>query len=157
MYSTVAPHGCACVRFILHFSIYQCNTHVSHICNQVCFSFVSLLFVVLVTEAVLGEQAGVLCQRGTDLLLLLEASGVGHLDVAALGGRLVHDLLQPGIELAVHVVCGGGTARVLFVPRVAAILCWDLVQDLGFRLLLAGEGQLPPALIRHGTSREGED
>lgn len=71
---------------------------------------ICLLFMVLATEAVLCEQTWVLGQRGTDLLLLLEASRVGHLDVAALGGRFVHNLLQPGIELAVHVVRRGVVA-----------------------------------------------
>lgn len=110
---------------------------------------------VLIAGVVLCEQVGVLPQRGADLLLLLEATRVGHLDVAALGGRLVHDLLQPGVELAVGVVRGGGVAvaarGVLFVAGVAAVLGRDLVQDLGLGLLLAREGQLPPAGVSHGT------
>lgn len=106
---------------------------------------------VLVTEV---EQIWVLGQRGSDLLLLLEASGVGHLDVAPLGGRFVHDLLQPGVELAVHVVCRRVVALVLLVSGVAAILGRDLVQDLRLRLLLTGEGQLPPAGFSHGTNRD---
>lgn len=111
--------------------------------------FVSLLFMVL---AVLCEQIWVLGQRGTDLLLLLEASRVGDLDVAALGGRFIYNLLQSGIELAVHMVWRGIIARVLFVSRVTAILSRDLIQNLRFRFLLAGEGQLPPAWISHGTN-----
>lgn len=99
--------------------------------------FLRFLFMVLVTEVVLCEQIWVLGQRGADLLLFLEASGVGHLDVAALGGRFIYNLLQPGVEVAVHVVCRGVVARVLFVTGVAAILSRDLVQDLGFRFLLA--------------------
>lgn len=92
---------------------------------------------VLVAEVVLCEQVRVLGQRGSDLLLLLEATGVGDLDVTALGGGFVHNLLQSGVELAVHMVGRGITARVLLVPGVAAVLGRDLVQDLGFRLLLA--------------------
>lgn len=99
--------------------------------------FVSRFFMVLVTEAVLGKQVWVLGQRGTDLLLLLEATRVGDLDVTALGGGFVHNLLQSGVELAVHMVGRGITARVLFVPGVAAVLRRDLVQNLRFRLLLA--------------------
>lgn len=114
--------------------------------------FVSLFFMALVTEAVLCEQIWVLGQRGADLLLLLEATGVGDLDVAALGGGFVHDLLQPGIELAVPVVGRGVTARVLFVPGVTTILRRDLIQNLRFRFLLAREGQLPPAWVSHGTN-----
>lgn len=110
--------------------------------------FVTLLLVVLVTEVVLGEQVRLLHQRRADLLLLLEASGVGHFDVAALGGGFIHNLLQPGAELAVHAVHAvrGGVAAggVLLVRGVAAGLRGDLVQDFGFGLLLAGEGQLPP-------------
>lgn len=90
--------------------------------------FVSLLFMVLVAEVVLREQVWVLDQRGPDLLLLLEASGVGHFNVATFGGRFVHNLLQPGVELAVHVVRRRvGSAQVLFVPGVAAVLGRDLV------------------------------
>lgn len=110
-------------------------------------------FVVLVAEVVLGVQVRVLGQRGADLLLLLEASGVGDLDVAAFGGGFIYNLLQSGIELAVHVVRWGGAARVLLVSGVTAALGRDLVQNLRFRLLLAGEGQLPPAWISHGTHR----
>lgn len=100
--------------------------------------FVSLVFMVLVAEVVLCEQIWVLGQRGTDLLLLLEASRVGHLDVAALGCRFIYNLLQSGVELAVQVVCRGGiVARVIFVSGVAAVLSRDLIQDFGLRFLLA--------------------
>ena len=92
---------------------------------------------VLVTEVVLCEQIWVLHQRGADLLLLLEATRVGDLDVAAFGGRFIYNLLQSGIELAVHTVRRGIIARVLFIPSVAAILGRDLIQDLGFRFLFA--------------------
>lgn len=110
---------------------------------------------VLVAEVVLREQVWVLRQRGPDLLLLLEASRVGDFDVPALGGRFIHDLLQPGIELAVHVVCRGAVvAQVLFVSRVAAVFSRDLIQNFWFRLFLTGEGQLPPAGVSHGTGRD---
>lgn len=99
--------------------------------------FVSLLFVVLVAEVVLCEQVGVLGQRSSDLLLLLVAARVGDLDVASFGGRFIHYLLQSDVELAVHVFCRWVTALMLFVPGVASILRWDLVQNLGFRLFLA--------------------
>lgn len=99
--------------------------------------FFSLFFMVLVSEVFLCEQVWVLGQRGTDPLLLLEASGVGDLDVAAFGGRFVYNLLQPGVELAVRVICSRVIARVLLVSGVAAVLSRDLVQDLGLRLLLA--------------------
>ena len=62
-----------------------------------CILHISLFFVILVTEVVLCEQAGVLGQRGPDFLLFLEATGVGNLDVAALGCRFVDDLLQSGV------------------------------------------------------------
>lgn len=88
---------------------------------------------VLVALVVLREETRVLGQRGSDLLLLLEATGVGDLDVASLGGRFIHDLLQLGIELAVFVVCG----RVRLLLVVAAVLRWDLVQNFGLRFLLA--------------------
>lgn len=92
---------------------------------------------VFITEIVLCEQIWVLHQRGTDLLLLLEATRVGDLDMAAFGGRFIYNLLQSGIELAVHMVWRGIIAQVLFIPSVAAILGWDLVQDFGFRFLFA--------------------
>lgn len=89
--------------------------------------FVRLLFVVLVAEVVLPEQVGVLGQRGSNLLLLLEAAGVGDLDMAAFGGRFIHNLLQSDVELAVHVFCRWVAALVLLVPGVAAVFRWDLV------------------------------
>lgn len=115
---------------------------------------VFVVFVVFIFVVVLGEKRRVFSQSSTHLLLLLKAAGVGHLDVAALGGRFVYDLLQSGVELAVHMFLRRIVARVLFVPRVAAMLCWDLIQDLGFRFLFAREGQFPPAWVRHGTYRE---
>lgn len=99
--------------------------------------FVSLVLEVLVTEAVLCEQVWFLSQHHTDLPLLLEASGVGDLDVASFSGRFVHNLLQSGVELAVRVICRGVVARVLFVSSVADVISWDLIQNFGFRLLLA--------------------
>lgn len=99
-----------------------------------CFS---VFFMVLIAEVVLCKQVWVLGQRGADLLLLLEATGVGDLDVAALGGGFVYDLLQSGIELAVHVVRRGITGRVLLVPGVTAVLGRDFIQNFRFRLLLA--------------------
>lgn len=49
----------------------------------------------------------------------------------------------------------GIAAGVFLVPRVAAVLGRDLVQNLRLWLLLAGEAELPPAVIGHGTSRDG--
>lgn len=95
---------------------------------------------VLVTQVVFSKQIGVLRQRRPDFLLLLESARVGDFDVTAFGGRLIYNLLQSGIELAVHIMVRRVRvviARVLFIPGVAAILGWDLVQDLGLRFLFA--------------------
>lgn len=124
---------------------------------QICsllFVGVFVAFVVFVFITVLSEKRGVFSQSGAHLLLLLKAAGVGHLDVAPLSGGFVYDLLQSGVELAVHVLLRRIVAWMLFVPRVAAMLCWDLIQDFGFRFLFAGEGQFPPAWVRHGTDRD---
>lgn len=102
-----------------------------------CVLFFCLFFIVLITEVVLWKQIGVLSQRSTDLLLLLEATRVGDLDVAALCGRFIYYLLQSGIELAVHMVWRRIVARVCFVAGVTAMLSWDLIKDLRFRFLLA--------------------
>lgn len=93
-------------------------------------------FMVLITEVVLAEQIRVLRQRGTDFLLLLKATGVGDLHVAAFGGRFINNLLQFGIQMAVH-IWRGIVARKLLIPSITAILSWDLIQHLGLRLLLA--------------------
>lgn len=61
----------------------------------------SVFFVVLVAQVALREQVWVLAQRDSDLLLLFVASWVGDLDVAAFRGGFIHNLLQPGVELAV--------------------------------------------------------
>lgn len=117
--------------------------------------FVSLLFMVLLAQVVLCEQIRVLGQRGANLLLLLKTAGVGDLDMAAFGGRFIHDLLQPGVELAVRVVRRGIPARVVFVPSVGDVLRWDFIQNLRLRLRLAGKCQLPPACVSHGTNGDG--
>lgn len=89
--------------------------------------------VVLITETVFREQHRVLSQCGTDLLLLLEATRVGHLNMASFSGRLINYLLQSGTEL---VVCGDLRAvGMLHIPSVIAILWGDLVQNLDLRLL----------------------
>lgn len=113
---------------------------------------VSLLFMVLITVAVLWEHDGALGQRGSDLLLFLEASWVRDLDVAALCGRFIYNLLQFGAELAIRVFWR--SARVLFVSRVAAMLSRDLIQNLRPWFLFTREGQLPPALVSHGTNTD---
>lgn len=115
----------------------------------VCVLVVCRCHMVLIGHVVFREEVGVFSQSGSDPLLLLESARVGDLDVAALGGRLVHNLLQPGIELA---VCGV-TAHVLVV-RVAGKLSWDLIKDFGLRLLLAQEGQFPPGRVGHDKAQE---
>lgn len=111
---------------------------IKYVHSGVCFLLhVSLILMVLVTEVVLRKEIWVLGQRGADLLLFLEASGVGDLDMAALGGRFIYNLLQPGVELAVHMVWRGIIARVLFVSSVTAMLGRDLIQNLRLGLLLA--------------------
>lgn len=113
--------------------------------------FVSLIFMVLVAQVVLREQVWVFSQRGSHLLLLFVASRVGDPDVAAFCGGFIHNLLQPGIELA-----GQMLRRMrFFVSRVAAVLGRDLVQNLRFRFLPAREAQLKPAVISHDGSRDG--
>lgn len=104
---------------------------------------------VLVSHVVFGEEVGVFSQSDSDSLLLLKSARMGDLDVAALCGRLVHNLLQPGIELAV----GGVTAHVLDA-RVAGKLSWDLIQDFGLRFLFAQEGQFPPGRVSHDKAQE---
>lgn len=92
--------------------------------------------VVLITETVFREQHRVLSQCGTDLLLLLEATRVGHLNMATFSGRLIHYLLQSGTELVVHWVCGELRAVVmLLIPSVITILLGDLVQNICLRIL----------------------
>lgn len=88
------------------------------------------------TEVVVCKQIWVLGQRDADPLLLLVAAGVGDLDVASFGGRFIDDFLQFGIQLAVQ-FWRAVTTWVVFVPSVTAMLCWDFIQNLGFRLLLA--------------------
>lgn len=61
----------------------------------------SVFFVIPVAQVALREQVWVLAQRDSDLLLLFVASWVGDLDVPAFCGGFIHNLLQPGIELAV--------------------------------------------------------
>lgn len=89
--------------------------------------------VVLIPETVFREQHRVLSQCGTDLLLLLEATRVGHLNMATFSGRLIHYLLQSGTELVVHWVCGELRAVVMFLI-IITILLRDLVQNLCLRL-----------------------
>lgn len=108
-----------------------------------------VVFVVFIFAVVLGEKRGVFSQSRAHFLLLLESAGVGHLNVAPLGCGFIYDLLQSSVELAVRLVLG----RVVLVPGVAAMLGWDLIQDLGLRFLFAREGQFPPARVRHGTKR----
>ena len=121
---------------------------------SLCFFWSELVcgcHVVLVGHVVVfGEEVGVFSQRGTDLLLLLKPAGVGDLDMAALGGRLVHNLLQPGIELAVR----GVRTWDILVVRVAGKLGRDLIQDFSLRLFLAQEGQFPPGWVGHDNEQE---
>lgn len=128
------------------------NLH-CHTC-PLLFVAVFVVFVVFICAVVLGEKRGVLGQSRAYPLLLLEAPGVGHLDVAPLSCRFVYDLLQSGVELAVRLFLRRIVAWMLFVPGVAAMLGWDLIQDLGLRFLFAREGQFPPARVRHGTRRD---
>lgn len=84
----------------------------------------------VISKTMFRGQRRVLSQCGTDLL---EATRVGHLNMASFSGRLINYLLQSGTEL---VVCGDLRAvGMLHIPSVIAILWGDLVQNLDLRLL----------------------
>lgn len=71
------------------------------------------------------------------------------------GLRLIHDPLQPGVQLWVlHCVLGVGGSRVasggtmLTRGAIGGKLCRDFIQNFGLGLFPPQESQLPPALSR---------